>query len=94
MFLRVKNDFYTEGVLVLIFLEIQLKKLKFERKRLSLYEVLNIQNRKQTDKIMILKLNTIGKEIEGISQTFGAYMAECAAVCFDSQGHKSGVHRI
>ena len=40
---------------------------------------------------MILKLNTIGKEIEGISQTFGAYMAECAAVCFDSQGHKSGV---
>ena len=40
---------------------------------------------------MNLKLHTIGKNIEGISDTFGAYMAECAAVCFDSQGHKSGV---
>ena len=40
---------------------------------------------------MNLKLHTIGNDIEGISQTFGAYMAECAAVCFESQGHKSGV---
>ena len=40
---------------------------------------------------MNLKLHTIGHDIEGISETFGAYMAECAAVCFDSQGHKSGV---
>ena len=40
---------------------------------------------------MILKLHTIGHDIEGISATFGAYMAECAAVCFESQGHKSGV---
>ena len=40
---------------------------------------------------MNLKLHTIGKDIEGISEIFGAYMAECAAVCFDSQGHKSGV---
>ena len=30
---------------------------------------------------MNLKLHTIGKDIEGISETFGAYMAECAAVC-------------
>ena len=41
--------------------------------------------------MMILKLNTIEKGIEGISQTFGAYMAECAVVCFDSQGHQSGI---
>jgi hypothetical protein len=51
---------------------------------------LNIQQK--TNRLMTtLKLDTIGKDIEGISQTFGAYMAECAAVCFDSQGHKSGV---
>lgn len=40
---------------------------------------------------MILELETIGSKIEGISQPFGSYMAECAAVCFHSQGHKSGV---
>lgn len=41
--------------------------------------------------MIILKLHTIGEGIEGISPTYGAYMAECAAVCFESQGHKSGV---
>ena len=41
--------------------------------------------------MMILKLNTIGNDIVGISQALGSYMAECAAVCFHSQGHKSGV---
>lgn len=38
-----------------------------------------------------LNLDTIGENIQGISFPFGVYMAECAAVCFDSQGHKSGV---
>ena len=41
--------------------------------------------------MITLKLHTIGEGIEGISPTYGAYMAECAAVCFESQGHKSGV---
>ena len=40
---------------------------------------------------MILNLNTIGNDIVGISQALGAYMAECATVCFHSQGHKSDV---
>ena len=41
--------------------------------------------------MIILDLNTIGQDIEGVSQPFGLYMAESAAVSFHSQGHKSGV---
>ncbi len=41
--------------------------------------------------MIVLKLEKIGSHIQGITPPFGAYMAECAAVCFDSQGHKSGV---
>ena len=48
--------------------------------------------KQKTNRLMIiLKLHTIGEGIEGISPTYGAYMAECAAVCFESQGYKSGV---
>lgn len=41
--------------------------------------------------MITLNLNTIGKDIVGISEALGAYMTECAAVCFHSQGHKSSV---
>ena len=63
----------------------------FNRKAISLYEVLTIQTESKPAKMIILNLNTIGQDIEGVSQPFGLYMAESAAVCFHSQGHKSGV---
>ena len=63
----------------------------FNRKVISLYEVLTIQTENKPAKMIILNLNTIGQDIEGVSQAFGLYMAESAAVCFHSQGHKNGV---
>ena len=56
-----------------------------------MYEVLTIQTENKPTKMIILDLNTIGQDIEGVSQAFGLYMAESAAVCFHSQGHKNGV---
>ena len=60
----------------------------FNRKAISLYEVLTIQKENKPTKMIILDLNTIGQDIEGVSQPFGLYMAESAAVCFHSQGIK------
>lgn len=46
---------------------------------------------KTNTSMIILKLDTISSHIQGITTPFWAYMAECAAVCFHSQGHKSGI---
>jgi hypothetical protein len=38
-----------------------------------------------------LKLEELSQNVKGISKSFGDYMAECCAVCLNSQKHKSGV---